>query len=94
KHHFLIISSQNGSRQAKKERKRNSRSGPFQPEPNYRIPKKIAKKFQKLEKIILALFQAKTGQERPKKREKEILVPDRFHPTQTREFRKKIAKEF
>ncbi|MCF0311850.1 hypothetical protein L0F76_13905, partial [Staphylococcus aureus] len=64
KHHSGIISSENGSGQAEKERERNSRSGPFLPEQNERIPKKIAKKFKKLKNIILTLFQAKTGRDR------------------------------
>ncbi|MCF0311843.1 hypothetical protein L0F76_13870, partial [Staphylococcus aureus] len=37
----------------------------------------------------------KPSGDRPKKREKEILVPNRFYPSQIREFRKKkIAKKF
>ncbi|MDM1279370.1 hypothetical protein HXZ65_14150, partial [Acinetobacter indicus] len=88
KHYSGNISSQNGSGQAEREGERNYRSGPFVPDPNERLPKKIAKKSKKLKNIILALFQVKTGRDRPRKGKREILVLERFYPTQTREFRK------
>ena len=51
--------------------KKNSRSDQFQPDPEWRIPKKkIAKKLKKLKNNIIASFQAKMGREKPRKREK------------------------
>ena len=49
--------------QAKNERKKkNYRSYQFLANPEYKIPKKIAKKFKKLKNINIAFFQAKTWQ--------------------------------
>ena len=43
-----------------------------------KIPKNIAKKFKKLKNLYPALFLAKTGKDRPRKR-KKILVPNSVH---------------
>ena len=43
-----------------------------------KIPKKIEKKFKKLKNLFAALFLAKTGWDRRKKR-KKILVPNSVH---------------
>ena len=51
--------------------------------------KKLDKKFQKLKNIILALFHAKTGRNRSRKREKNVFDTSGFYLTQTREFIKK-----
>ena len=40
----------------------------------------------------MASFQAKTGQERLRKREKKIIVPISSYPTQNREFQKTSKK--
>ena len=40
--------------------KKNSRFNQFLLDPDYRIPKKIAKKFKKLKNMIMSTFQAKT----------------------------------
>ena len=45
-----------------------------------KIPKKIAKKFKKLKNLFPELLLAKTGVDRPKKREKKNFVPI-FVPT-------------
>ena len=42
--------------------------------------KKIAIKFKKLKNIIMALLQAKTSQERQRKREKKNYRSDQFQP--------------
>ena len=55
------ISSQNGMRQAEKERKKIQSQIPFILVPTQKIPKKVAKKFKKLKKFIPALFLSKTG---------------------------------
>ena len=75
-----IIFSQNGRRQADKEKKKYfslefrsylARGRKFR--------KKIATKFNKLKNPFPALFLAKTGRDRPRKREKKILVPISIH---------------
>ena len=40
-------------------------------QPGIENSKKIVKKFKKLKNIIMTLFQAKLGRERPRKREKK-----------------------
>ena len=61
-------------------------------QPGIENSKKIVKKLKKLKNIIMASFQAKTGQERPRKREKKIIVPISSYPTQNREFQKTSKK--
>jgi len=64
--------------QAEKERKFFLHSEPIVPDSSLRILNKIAKKFKQLKNIILASFQAETGWDKPKKREKNFLVRNCF----------------
>ena len=57
-----------------------------------KIPKKIAKKFKKLKNPFLALFFAKTGLVRPRKRKKKFSPKFRSYSTRARKFRKKQEK--
>ena len=60
-----------------------------------KIPKKIAKKFKKLNKLIPTLFQSKEGWRKPRKREKNFSPEFRSYSTRARKFqknRKKIQK--
>ena len=80
----------------KRENKKKYRSDVFLPDPEYKIPKKKAKKFKKFENTIIASFQAKIGQERLRKREnKKKIIPTSSYPTRNKKFqknRKKIQK--
>ena len=53
---------------------------------------KIAKKFKKLKKLFPALFLAKIGLDRPRKREKNFRPEFRSYSTCARKFRKKKLK--
>ena len=53
---------------------------------------KIAKKFKKLKKLFPALFLAKIGLDRPRKREKNFRPEFRSYSTFARKFRKKQLK--
>ena len=55
---------------------------------------KIAKKFKKLKKLFPALFLAKIGLDRPRKREKNFRPEFRSYSTRARKFRKKKSKIF
>ena len=57
-----------------------------------KIPKKIAKKFKKLKNLFPVLFLAKTGQDRPRKREKKFSSEFRSYSTRASKFRKKQQK--
>ena len=59
-------------REAEKEGKKISSRIPFVLGQGKKIPKKIGKKFNKLKNLIPALFIAKTGLDRPRKREKNF----------------------
>ena len=77
----LISSCQKGSGEAEKERKKKLSFWSDPTRPGIDNSKKIAKKFKKLENIIMASFQAKTGLKRPRKRENKNyrtgqLLPD------------------
>ena len=61
KHHSDIISINTGMRQAEKKKNKIQSRIPFLPNPGKKIRKKIAKKFKKLNNIILALFLSKPG---------------------------------
>ena len=63
----------------------------FNPTQNRKF-QKTAKKFRKLEKTIIASFQAKIGWERPRLREKKKIVPMGFYPTRNRKFQKNSRK--
>ena len=54
---------------------------------------KKPKKFEKLKKPFPALCLAKTGLDRPRKREKTFSHEFRSHSTRARKFRKKIEKK-
>ena len=58
-------------REAENVRKKNSLSDPFQPDLEYGIPEKQQKNSKKLKNIIMASFQAKTGWDRLRMREKK-----------------------
>ena len=58
-----------------------------------KIPKKIAKKFKKLKNPFAALFLAKTGRDRQRKREKNFRPEFRSYTTRARKFRKKYKKK-
>ena len=59
-------------RLAKKERKKILSRILFILDPGKKIPKKIATKLKKLKNLFPALFLAKTGCDRPRKREKKF----------------------
>ena len=61
---------------------------PFIHDSGKKIPKKIAKKFNKLKNLIPALFLAKTGLDMPRKREKNFSPEFRSYSTRARKFRK------
>ena len=56
-----IIFSENGMRKAEKVKTKFYSRIPFILDPGKKIPKKIVKKFKKLQKVIPALFLAKSG---------------------------------
>ena len=55
--------------------KENYRSDPSYPTKNRKFWKKITKKYKKLKCTIQASFQAKTGQDKSRKKEKNIIAP-------------------
>ena len=57
-------------------------------QPGIENSKKIVKKFKKLKNIIMASFQAKTGQDSLRNRKKKIIVPINYYPTRNRKFQK------
>ena len=66
----------------------------FQPDPQQRIPKKIAKKFKKLQNTIIAYFPANAGQEKPRKSENKNYHSIISYPTPDRELKKKSSKKY
>ena len=80
--------SQNGMRLAENERKKIYTRIPFILDPGNKIPKRIAKKMQKLKNLFLILFSAKTRWDRPRKREKNFSPEFRSYSTRARKFRK------
>ena len=67
-------------RQTEKGRKKKFQSGiPFILGPYKKISKKIEKKIKKLKNLFPELFLAKTGVDRPKKREKKTFAPISVH---------------
>ena len=65
---------------------------PFKLDSGKKIQKKIAKKLKKLKNLFPTLFLAKTGRDRPSKREKNFTHEFRSYSTQARKFRKKEQK--
>ena len=57
-----------------------------------KIPKKNSKKIPKIKNLIPTLYLAKTGLDRPRKREKNFIPEFRSFLTQARKFRKKQQK--
>ena len=57
-----------------------------------KIPKKIAKKFKKLKNLFPALYLAKTGCDKPRKRKKKFSPELCSYPTRARKFKQKIGK--
>ena len=65
---------------------------PFILDPAKKIPKKIGKKLKKFKNLFPILFLAKTGCDRPRKREKNFTPEGRSNSTQTRKFEKNSKK--
>ena len=86
-----IISIQNGLSEAKKVKKNlvpnsvHTRTGQEDSEKN-------SKKCQKIKKTLSALFLAKTGSYRPRKRERNFRREFRSYSTRGSKFRKKLQK--
>ena len=80
KYQYEYISSQNRLETSEKERNKNYRSVSLLPVSKQKIPKKIAKKFQKLKNTITASFQAKIGWKRLRKRENKNYCSVPFLP--------------
>ena len=81
-------------RQAEKEKKKFYFRIPVKLDSGKKIPKKIAKILKKLNNLFPTLFLAKTGWDRPRKREKNFTAEFRSYSTQARKFRKKWQKNF
>ena len=71
-------------RYAEKEKKEIYFRIPFVLDSGKKIPKKIAKKLKKLKNLFPTLFLAKTGRDRPRKREKNFTPEFRSFSTQAR----------
>ena len=82
-----IIFGQNEMRQAEKLRKKFQSRIPFILVPGKKILKRIAKKFKNLKNLILALFLAKLGLDRPRKRKKNSSPEFRSYSIRERKFR-------
>ena len=83
-----VIFSQNGMGQAEKEKKKIYFRISFILDSGKKIPKKIANKFKKLKNLFPTLFLAKTGWDRPRKREKNFTPEFRSYSTQTKKLKK------
>ena len=68
--------------------KKNYRSNKFLLDEEYKIQNN-SKKIQKIQKILMAFFQAKMGGERLRKREKKIIIPINSYPAGNRKLKKK-----
>ena len=90
-----IISSQNGMRQAQKEKKNKNQSRiPFILGPGKKIPKKIEKKNQKIKKPLFGIVFSKYGMIQAEKyRKKKILVPNFVHTRPGQENSEKNSKK-
>ena len=65
---------------------------PFILDPAKKIPKTIVKTLKKFKNLFPILFFAKTGSDRPRKREKNFTPEFRSYSTQARKFPKKRQK--
>ena len=79
-------------RQAEKEKKKFYFRIPFILDSGKKIPKKITNKLKKLKNLFPTLFLAKTGWDRPRKREKHFTPEFRSYSTQTKKKAKKLKK--
>ena len=79
-------------RQAEKEKKKFYSRIPFILDPGKKIPKNIAKKFEKLKNLFLALFLAKRH-EIGRETEKKNLVPNFVHTRPGQENSEKNSKK-
>ena len=69
------------------------RSSQFLANPEYGIPKKIAKKFKKLKNIIMASFQVKTGWVKLwVMQKKKVIVQIHSNPARNMDFQKNSKK--
>ena len=87
-----IIFSQNGMRQADKERKKFQSRILFLPHPSQKIPKKNSKKFKKIKKTFSGIIFRLIGMRQPKKVRKKFSPEFRSYLTRARKFRKKQQK--
>ena len=84
---MAFFQAKTGGERMRNREKKNYRSDQFLPDQKQKIKKKKAKKFEKLENIIMTSFQAKTGQERLRKKKKFIILINSY-PTRNRKFQK------
>ena len=73
-------------RSDKKGRKKFWTPVPFILDPGKKIPKKNSEKFKKLKNLFQAIFFAKTGSERLRKSEKNVIAEFRSYSTPARKF--------
>ena len=79
-------------RKAEKEWKKCYSRIPFILDQGKKIPKNLAKKFKKTKNLFSAIFLAKTGWDRPRKGEKNLL-PNSVHTRPRQENSKKNSKK-
>ena len=73
-------------RYVEKERKKFQFRIPFILDPGKKILKKIEKEIKKLKNLFPALFSAKTGLDRPRKRKKNFSPESRSYSNRARKF--------
>ena len=83
-----------GWKRLRKKENKNYISVTFLPDWLEKIPKKIAKKFKKLQNTIMASIQAKIGWKWLRKKENENYISVTFLPDRLEKIPKKIAKKF
>ena len=88
-----IIFSQNGMRQAGKERKKFYSRIPFILDPGKKIPKKIEKKKQKIKKPLSDIFFSQNGIGQAEKERKKFQSRNPFILNHGKKIPKKIAKK-
>ena len=76
----------------KKKENKSYRSDQFLPNPLQRIPKKIAKKIQKIKKYHYGFFSSQNRWECLEREKIKIIVPISSYPTRYREFQKNSQK--
>ena len=80
-------------RQAEKERKKIQTRIPFILDPGKKIPKKQKKEIKNFKNLFRAIFLAKTGCDRPRKRDKKFTPEFCSNTTQARKFEIKNSKK-